>query len=55
MPRYPNLFLFGTDGAAPTEQASYERVFQPYEALWKIVGPANFPESPLGKLPADFR
>ena len=37
MRRYPDRFLFGTDGAAPSDQARYLKVFQQYEPLWKSL------------------
>jgi hypothetical protein len=39
MQRYPDRFLFGTDGAAPSDQARYLKVFQQYEPLWKSLDP----------------
>jgi Amidohydrolase len=35
--RYPDRFLFGTDGAAPSDQSKYLRVFYQYEPLWKSL------------------
>jgi len=35
--RYPDHFLFGTDGAAPTDQSKYLKVFYQYEPLWKSL------------------
>jgi hypothetical protein len=37
MQRYPDRFLFGTDGAAPTDQSKYLKVFNQYEPLWKLL------------------
>jgi Amidohydrolase len=37
MQRYPDRFLFGTDGAAPADRARYLKVFQEYEPLWKSL------------------
>src|SRR5215467_13746196 len=37
--RYPDRFLFGTDGAAPRDQAKYLKVFHQYEPLWKSLDP----------------
>lgn len=37
MQRYPDRFLFGTDGAAPREQARFDKVFKEYEPLWKSL------------------
>ena len=39
MQRHPDRFLFGTDGAAPTDLARYLKVFQQYEPLWKSLDP----------------
>jgi len=39
MQRYPDRFLFGTDGAAPADEARYLKVFQQYEPLWKSLDP----------------
>jgi len=39
MQRYPDRFLFGTDGAAPADQSKYLKVFQQYEPLWKSLDP----------------
>lgn len=36
---YPDRFLFGTDEVAPADQATYIRVFQQYEPLWKLLTP----------------
>jgi predicted TIM-barrel fold metal-dependent hydrolase len=35
--RYPDRFLFGTDGAAPSDQSKYLKVFYQYEPLWKSL------------------
>jgi hypothetical protein len=35
--RYPDRFLFGTDGNAPAEQSKYLKVFYQYEPLWKSL------------------
>jgi hypothetical protein len=37
MQRHPDRFLFGTDGAAPADQAKYLKIFQQYEPLWKSL------------------
>jgi len=37
MQRYPDRFLFGTDGAAPSDQSKYLKVFYQYEPLWKSL------------------
>jgi hypothetical protein len=37
MQRYPDRFLFGTDGAAPMDQSKYVKVFYQYEPLWKAL------------------
>jgi hypothetical protein len=37
MKRYPNRFLFGTDGAAPADQSKYTKIFYQYEPLWKSL------------------
>jgi hypothetical protein len=37
MKRYPDRFLFGTDAAAPSDQAKYLKVFFQYEPLWKAL------------------
>ncbi len=37
MNRYPDRFIFGTDEVAPSEQASYRKVFVLYEPLWKLL------------------
>lgn len=39
MQRYPDRFLFGTDGAAPADEARYLKVFRQYEPLWKSLDP----------------
>jgi predicted TIM-barrel fold metal-dependent hydrolase len=39
MQRFPDRFLFGTDGAAPRDQSQYMKVFYQYEPLWKLLGP----------------
>jgi len=39
MRRYPDRFLFGSDGAAPADEARYLKVFQQYEPLWKSLDP----------------
>jgi predicted TIM-barrel fold metal-dependent hydrolase len=39
MQRYPDRFLFGTDGAAPIDQSKYMKVFDQYEPLWKLLDP----------------
>jgi hypothetical protein len=37
MQRYPDRFLFGTDGAAPADQSKYLKVFYQYQPLWKSL------------------
>lgn len=37
MQRFPDRFLFGSDGAAPTEESKYLKVFHQYEPLWKSL------------------
>jgi amidohydrolase family protein len=37
MQRYPDRFLFGTDGSAPSDQSKYLKVFYQYEPLWKAL------------------
>lgn len=37
MQRYPDRFLFGSDGAAPRDQEKYLKVFHQYEPLWKSL------------------
>jgi len=37
MKRYPDRFLFGTDGAAPSDQAKYLKVFYQYRPLWQAL------------------
>jgi len=37
MRRYPNRFLFGTDCAAPDDQAKYLKVFNQYQPLWQSL------------------
>lgn len=37
MQRFPDRFLFGSDGAAPTEKSKYLAVFRQYEPLWKSL------------------
>ena len=37
--RYPDRFLFGTDEVAPSDWASYSRVFEQYQPLWKLLDP----------------
>jgi len=39
MQRYPDRFLFGTDGAAPADQSKYLMVFYQYEPLWRSLDP----------------
>jgi hypothetical protein len=39
MQRYPDRFLFGTDGAAPPDQSRYLKVFYQYGPLWKALDP----------------
>jgi hypothetical protein len=39
MKRYPDRFLFGTDEVAPPDQATYLRVYNQYEPLWKSLDP----------------
>jgi Amidohydrolase len=34
---YPDRFLFGTDEVAPSDWATYSRVFYQYEPLWKLL------------------
>jgi len=41
MQRHPDRFLFGSDGAAPTDLAKYLKVFQQYEPLWKSLDPGT--------------
>ena len=35
--RYPDRFLFGSDAAAPADQAKYLKCFNQYEPLWKSL------------------
>ena len=35
--RFPDRFLFGTDGASPSDQSKYLKVFYQYEPLWKSL------------------
>jgi hypothetical protein len=37
MQRFPDRFLFGSDGAAPTEESKYLKVFYQYEPVWKSL------------------
>jgi len=37
--KYPDRFLFGTDEVAPSDWATYSRVFYQYEPLWKLLEP----------------
>jgi Amidohydrolase len=37
MQRYPDRFLFGSDAAAPANQAQFQAVFLQYEPLWKSL------------------
>jgi len=37
MQRYPDRFLFGTDGVAPSDQSKYLKVFYQYEPLWRSL------------------
>lgn len=37
MQRFPDRFLFGSDGAAPTEESKYLKVFYQYELLWNSL------------------
>jgi amidohydrolase family protein len=37
MQRFPERFLFGTDGAAPADQSKYAKVFYQYQPLWKSL------------------
>ncbi len=39
MERFPDRFLFGTDEVAPKDQASYVRVYEMYDPLWKALTP----------------
>lgn len=38
--RYPDRFLFGTDEVAPKDWATYSRVFDQYQPLWKLLDPS---------------
>src|SRR4051794_14428749 len=37
--RYPDRFLFGTDEVAPSNWATYSRVFNMYQPLWSLLRP----------------
>jgi hypothetical protein len=37
--RYPDRFLFGTDEVAPSNWATYSRVFNMYQPLWNLLRP----------------
>ncbi|MFL6352507.1 MAG: amidohydrolase family protein [Bryobacteraceae bacterium] len=37
--RYPDRFLFGTDEVAPSNWATYSRVFVMYKPLWNLLDP----------------
>ncbi len=37
--RFPDRFLFGTDEVAPTDQATYLRVYRQYDPLWQLLTP----------------
>jgi predicted TIM-barrel fold metal-dependent hydrolase len=37
--RYPDRFLFGTDEVAPSDWATYSRVFNMYQPLWSLLRP----------------
>lgn len=37
--RHPDRFLFGTDEVAPPDQATYLRVYNQYQPLWKLLTP----------------
>jgi hypothetical protein len=37
MNQYPDRFLFGTDEVAPPDQATYMRVYEQYQPLWKLL------------------
>lgn len=37
--RYPDRFLFGTDEVAPSDQASYLKIYSMYDPLWKALTP----------------
>jgi hypothetical protein len=37
MRRYPDRFLFGSDGAAPKDESKYLKVFYQYDPLWKSL------------------
>jgi hypothetical protein len=39
MDRHAERFLFGTDEVAPKDQASYLKVYEQYEPLWKRIQP----------------
>jgi hypothetical protein len=48
MERFPDRFLFGTDEVAPKDQASYLRVYEIYEPLWRALTPATSDKVRLG-------
>jgi hypothetical protein len=48
MKRYPDRFLFGTDGVAPTDQSRYLKVFNQYEPLWRSLDPESSRKVRLG-------
>jgi len=35
--RYPDRFIFGTDVVAPSDQASYMRVYELYDPIFKLL------------------
>jgi hypothetical protein len=37
--RFPDRFLFGTDEVAPADQSGYTKVYNDYQALWKLLSP----------------
>jgi predicted TIM-barrel fold metal-dependent hydrolase len=39
MERFPDRFLFGTDEVGPRDQASYLRVYEMYDPLWRALTP----------------
>jgi hypothetical protein len=41
MERFPDRFLLGSDEVAPKDQASYLRVYEMYDPLWKALTPAT--------------
>jgi hypothetical protein len=48
MELFPDRFLFGTDEVAPKDQATYVRVYEMYDPLWRALTPATSEKIRLG-------